>query len=88
MNAIWANAPLKEKNVQYTFQYTLTPTADTSIQLAASNLYRIFVDGKLVGYGPARAAHGYSRIDEYSLADWANKTVTISVEVYSAQVNT
>jgi len=88
MNAIWANVPLKEKNVQYTFQYTLTPTADTSIKLAASNLYRIFVDGKLVGYGPARAAHGYSRIDEYSLADWANKTVTISVEVYSAQVNT
>lgn len=88
MKAIWANANLKEMNVQYTFQYTLTPKDDTMIRLAASNLYRIFVGGKLVGYGPARAAHGYSRIDEYSLAEWSGSAVTVSVEVYSAQVNT
>ncbi|MBE6616646.1 MAG: hypothetical protein E7627_01695 [Ruminococcaceae bacterium] len=88
MKAIWAKAPLKEMNVQYTFQHTLTPNNDTVIRLAASNLYRIFVGGKFVGYGPARAAHGYSRIDEYSLAEWAGSAVTVSVEVYSAQVNT
>ena len=88
MQAIWAKAPLKEMNVQYTFQYTFSPDNDTKIKLAASNLYRIFVGGKLVGYGPARAAHGYCRIDEYSLADWAEKSVTVAVEVYSAQVNT
>ncbi len=87
MQAIWANAPLKEMNVQYTFQYKLTPQKDTKITLAASNLYRIFVGGKLIGYGPARAAHGYSRIDEYSLSEWTEKNVTVSVEVYSAQVN-
>lgn len=88
MQAIWAKAPLKEMNVQYTFQYALTPEEGTKIKLAASNLYRIFVGGKLIGYGPARAAHGYSRIDEYSLSPWAGKNVTVSVEVYSAQVNT
>ncbi len=88
MQAIWAKAPLKEMNVQYTFLYTLTPEDGTMIKLAASNLYRIFVGGKLIGYGPARAAHGYSRIDEYSLSPWAGKNVTVSVEVYSAQVNT
>lgn len=87
MKAIWANAPLNEMNVQYTFQYTLTPKDDTKITMAASNLYRIFVGGKLIGYGPARAAHGYVRVDEYSLYDFAGASVTVSVEVSSLQVN-
>lgn len=71
MQAIWPKNLLKEKNITITFQYTLIPTADTNLDLAASNLYRLFVNGALIGYGPARAAHGYSRLDSYSLAKWA-----------------
>lgn len=88
MQAIWAKNLLKEKNITITFQYTLIPTVDTNLYLAASNLYRLFVNGALLGYGPARAAHGYSRLDSYSLAKWAGKETTLSVEVYSANVNT
>lgn len=88
MNAVWARGLLDEKNTHITFFYTLKPDENTRLELAASNLYRLFVNGKFVGYGPARAAHGYSRLDTYSLAQWAGVESVLAVEVYSANVNT
>ncbi len=88
MYAVWAKGLSEEKNIAVTFQYALTPSADTVIDLAASNLYRLFVNGELIGYGPARAAHGYSRLDTYSLGKWAGQETVLSVEVYSANTNT
>lgn len=88
MKAIWAKGSLDEKNVAVTYQYALTSTAETVLELAASNLYRLFVNGELIGYGPAHAAHGYSRIDTYALAKWAGAETVLSVEVYSANTNT
>ena len=87
MQSIWAKGLLDARNITLTFQYSLTPAADTKLSLAASNLYRLFVGGKLVGYGPARAAHGYSRLDEYDLSPWAGQCVTLSIDVHSANVN-
>ena len=88
MQAIWAKNLSEEKNITITLQYTLIPDADAVLYLSASNLYRLFVNGELIGYGPARAAHGYSRLDRYSLAKWAGKETVLSVEVHSANVNT
>ena len=88
MQAIWAKNLLEEKNIIITFQYTLTPDKDAVLYLSASNLYRLFINGALIGYGPARAAHGYSRLDQYSLAKWSGKETVLSVEVHSANVNT
>ena len=88
MNAVWGKGLLQKKNIQLVFQYRLTPETSDRLELAVSNLYRFFVAGKLVGYGPARAAHGYSRLDTYDLSPWAGQEVTLTVEVYSANVNT
>ncbi len=88
MDALWAKGLLQEKNIHLIFQYRLTPQKGDRLILAASNLYRLFIDSQFSGYGPARAAHGYSRQDEYDLTFWAGKDVTLSVEVYSANVNT
>jgi len=88
MQAIWAKNLLTEKNITITFQHKLTPDTDTTLSLATSNLYRLFVNGKLTGYGPARAAHGYSRLDKYSLAEWSGKETVLSVEIHSANINT
>ncbi len=87
MQAIWAKGLSHEMNVMLSFRYSLTPTEDTTLDLAASNLYRLFVGGELIGYGPARAAQGYSRLDSYSLARWSGQRVDIVVEVHSAHVN-
>ena len=87
MQAIWAKNLLHEKNIAITFQYCLVPEENTTLTLAASNLYRLFVNGKLIGYGPAKAAHGYSRLDHYSLNEWMGKETVLSVEVHSANIN-
>ncbi len=87
MRSIWAKGLLDARNITLTFQYTLTPAEGTKLSLAASNLYRLFVGGKLIGYGPARAAHGYSRLDEYDLSSWAGQSVTLAIDVHSANVN-
>jgi len=38
------------------------------IRIAAATIYRLFCNGVFVGHGPARAAHGYYRVDEWDLA--------------------
>ena len=88
MKAVWIKDLYEEKNVAVTYQYRLTPTADMTLTLAASNLYRLFVNGEMKGYGPARAAKGYSRSDVYPLAAYAGEETVLSVEVYSANTNT
>ena len=70
MKSIWAKGLLEEKNVMLAFRNRLTPCRDCELKLAASNLYRLSVNGEMIGYGPARAAHGYSRLDSYSLEKW------------------
>ena len=35
--------------------------------ITACNEYRVFLNGSFLGFGPARASHGYSRVDEYEL---------------------
>ncbi|MBQ4349884.1 MAG: hypothetical protein II768_01370 [Clostridia bacterium] len=87
MKAVWIPELYEEKNVAVTFEYRLTPSADAVLTLAASNLYRLFVNGEFKGYGPARAAHGYSRTDVYPLAAWAGIDTVLAVEVYSANTN-
>lgn len=87
MKGIWLKGLLGEKNIMAAFQYTLTPGKNTEIEIAASNLYRLLVNGSFVGYGPARAAHGYSRVDRYDLSPWKGEEVKITAEVHSANVN-
>ena len=38
------------------------------VRLAGASNYRVFVNGKFLCHGPARAAHGFFRIDEYDAA--------------------
>jgi len=88
MKAIWAKGLLEDKNIHVAFLHRLIPGADTVLELAASNLYRLFVNGEFLGYGPARAAHGYSRVDTYDLSHWEGRETVIVIEVYSSNVNT
>lgn len=56
------------------------------VQLAASTNYRLKVNGEFVGHGPCVAAHGFYRIDAYSIAKYLHKgqnSVTIEVAGYN-----
>lgn len=57
----------------------LIPPGAVAIELAAASVYRLRVDGKVVAYGPARAAHGFARTDRIPLT--ARPGAVVSVEV-------
>lgn len=87
MTAIWNQELRGQKNHTLAFVYRTTATTQMTLSIAASNLYRLFINGELKGYGPARAAHGYSRVDEYTLAPYAGKEIILVVEVFAANIN-
>ena len=93
---IWAKG-LREK-MNYTVAFYLHVDSGSladdkadrlQIEIAASNVYRLLVNGVMKGYGPARAAHGYTRKDVYSLCrDPDDKGgMHIVVEVLAANIN-
>lgn len=81
---VWLADRETEMNVFAGFRATIERPTSGSVQLrlTGSTVYRAFVNGEFVGYGPARGPHGYYRIDEWDitplLRDGAN---TIAVEV-------
>lgn len=62
---IWVENRETEINLSCAFATEISGNEPIELAITASCLYRIFVNGKLIGYGPARAAHGYFRIDRY-----------------------
>ena len=43
---------------------------NTLFSISASSFYQLFVNGVFVAFGPCRAAGGYARVDEFSLAPY------------------
>lgn len=56
------------------------------LRLTASTVYRAWLNGTVVGYGPARAAHGYFRVDEWPLDLQPGRNV-VAVEVAGYNTN-
>ena len=64
---IYPNSLIEEMNVSLFFVSEVEITNVAKLVITANNLYRIFDNGNLLGYGPARAAHDYYRVDSYEL---------------------
>ena len=47
---------------------------NVKISIAAADFYRLSVNGDFVGFGPARTAKGYARVDVYDLSEFDNGT--------------
>ena len=88
---VWAEGCEKEMNLNLGFQgvFQNEKNRDYKLRITASTLYRVFLNGEFLGYGPARAAHGYFRVDEYNLG---NRVKTgenvVAIEVAGYNVNT
>ena len=65
---VWEKGRSEEMNVSLVFRGKLPRAADASIHIAASSRYQIFVNGEFFAAGPARAAHGFYRVDEFDIA--------------------
>jgi alpha-L-rhamnosidase len=82
---VWTAGREKEMNLTLGFRAvfntktnakTIPSTPKTAtLKIAASTLYRVFLNGQFVGSGPARAAHGYFRVDKYDISQYLHVTV-------------
>ena len=79
---IWQKNRRRVCNLQMGFRcdFDATEGKKYTLRVCGSTLYRIFLNGEFIGYGPARAGHGYMRIDtiELDAQDGLNK---LAIEV-------
>ena len=88
---VWVQGKSEDKNLFVGFR-TVFDAPDNqearSLRITGSSCYRIWLNGHFVGHGPARAAHGFYRVDEWPLdhrtRDGAN---LLAVEVAGYNVN-
>ena len=87
---IWPEGREEERNLSVRFRATLDRATEARVflRITASTLYRTFVDGRFVGHGPARAAHGHFRVDVWDITDLVTSAPTVvAVEVAGYNVN-
>ncbi len=68
---VWPEGLEKEKNLFAGFRTVFeVPEGQRVIfRVAASSVYRFFLNGNFIGHGPARGPHGFFRVDEWNLTD-------------------
>ncbi len=64
---IWVKGKNKELNECCLF-FAKVNGGEYTLNITANSFYRVFVNGEFFAYGPARAAHGYARVDAYHLS--------------------
>ena len=66
---IWLDGLQAKMNIQARFsaEFTLDNIKDVVLYITGAALYKVFVNDQFAGYGPARAPHGYARVDEIDL---------------------
>ena len=65
---VWEEGKENTMNYNLIFRAVVDKSNDAKISLTASSMYQMFVNGVLVSEGPARAGHGYYRVDEIDLS--------------------
>lgn len=64
------------------------PPNRTTLRITGADAYRVWVNGEHAGYGPARTACGYARVDEWDLTPWVTTGENhIAIEVHSHGVD-
>jgi len=87
--AIWPTGMEKEKNCNVGFRaiFAAPASGEAVLRVAASSVYRIFLNGDLIGYGPARGPHGFHRVDQWPMPHLQGGQNILSIEVTVYNVN-
>ncbi len=85
---VWFQGLEQEKNMHAGFRTVFPRFGKTELKLAGSTLYRVFLNGEFIQYGPARGPHGFYRVDELDLTDrLAEGDNLLAVEVVGCNCN-
>lgn len=80
---VWPAALAGTMNCWVSFHATveLPRPARAKLRIAAAQAYRVWVNGRFVGRGPARTAHGHARIDVWPVAADRGGRLEVTIEV-------
>ena len=87
---IWPTGQEREMNLTVGFRghFSGGTEGPVVLRVAASTIYRVFLNGHYIGHGPARAAHGFYRMDEWPLdGKLRSGDNIVAVEVSGYNVN-
>lgn len=87
---VWLEGRETEMNVQAGFRAIVEAPAaeEVTLRVTASSIYRAFVNGRFAGHGPARAGHGYYRVDEWDITGLVEgEKAVVAIEVAGYNVN-
>ena len=86
---IWPAGRETEKNLFVGFRavFDCTEQQDPILRVAASSLYRVYLNGRFIGHGPARGPHSYYRVDEWNLGNSLREKNILAIEVAGYNVN-
>lgn len=85
---VWEKGCENAMNRSLVFRCTVKGNEEIKLFAAASSRYQIFVDGVFYAAGPARAAHGFYRVSEYTLKnELSAKETVISIIATGYNVN-
>ena len=83
MNCIWAK-DRKISNDELCFVLKTEPVVNPVLSVVARDIFNVYVNGKFVCYGPARAGHGRLRVEKIDLDGYlTEKENVIVVDVIS-----
>lgn len=84
---VWEENTESEMNYNLCFRTIIPKLSEATIALTASNSYQMFVNGIFVTGGPARAGHGYYRVDEIDLTQYLtdeSNIISLYVDGYNS----
>ena len=86
---VWPEGRATEMNVfaEFSAHFDQLEPSPTQLRLTGATQYRTYVNGAFAGYGPARAGHGFYRVDEIDLTPWLQRgsnAVVIEVAGYNS----
>ena len=63
-DTVWVKNRENEKNLTIVFKANCPKSNKAILKVTGSSYYNVYINGKFAAVGPARAAHGYFRVDE------------------------
>ncbi len=85
---IWEKGKETEMNSRLQFKTVVGKLQNATIKIATSGVYNLFVNGKFICYGPARAGKNHFRMDDIDISNCFDKAEnTVIIEVVGYNVN-
>lgn len=82
MQSYWIKGLELEKNTTVAFRKVFAVKTKIKLRIAGVSCYKIIADGKLIGFGPYRGAHGQSKVLSFALEA---KSVVVEANAYNVK---